>query len=59
MQNKNHSVFDEQMKYVKNDNLKPFNMYIIHYYEWVRENLELKKYLSPPSKKNEELQETN
>ena len=54
MRNKNHSVFDEQMKYVKNDNPKPFNMYIIHYYEWVRENLELKKYLSPPSKKNEE-----
>ena len=44
------SVYQDHMKYVHNDILKPFNIKIHRYARRVREMHELAKYLPPPSK---------
>ena len=51
---RNHqSVYQDDMKYVRNDIVKPFKVKIIRYSEHVREMHGLVKHLPPPSMKGE------
>ena len=51
MWRKDQNVYQDHMKYVHNDIVKPFKVKIIHYAEHVIEMHELAKYLPPPSMK--------
>ena len=50
---KHRSIYQDHMKYVRNDIVKPFKVKIIRYAERVREMNDLAKYLPPPSMKGE------
>ena len=53
MWRKHWSVYQNHMKYVHNDIVKPFKVKILCYVESVREMHDLEKYLHPPSMKGE------
>ena len=53
MRIKHQSVYQDHMKYVRNDIVKPFKVKIIRYAERVREMHDLEKYLPPPYMKGE------
>ena len=48
MWRKHWSVYQDHLKYICNDILKPFRVKIIRYIDRVREMHDLEKYLSPP-----------
>ena len=51
---RNHrSVYQDHMKYICNDIVKPFKVKILHYADRVREMHNLAKYLPPPLMKGE------
>ena len=51
---RNHcSVYQDHMKYVHNDIVKPFKVKILRFTEHVRDVHDLEKYLSQPSMKGE------
>ena len=47
------SVYQDHMKYVCNDIVKPFKVKILRYAEHVRDMHDLEKYLPPPLMKGE------
>ena len=49
MWKKHWSVFQDHVKYIHNETVKPFIFGILQYAECVRETHELAKYLPPPS----------
>ena len=51
MWRKHQIVYQDHMKYVCNDILKPFKVKILRYTKRVRERHDLAKYLPPPSMK--------
>ena len=51
MWRKDQNVYQDHMKYVHNDIVKPFKVKILRYDERVREMHDLVKYLTPPSMK--------
>ena len=53
MWEKHQIVYQDRMKYVYNDILKPFKVKIIRYAERVRDMHDLAKYLPPPSMKGD------
>ena len=53
MWRKHRSVYQDHMKYVRNDIVKPFKVKILYYTKHMREMHEIAKYLSPPSMKGE------
>ena len=46
---KHRSVFQDHVKYIHNDIVKPFRVVILQYAERVREMHDLENYLPPPS----------
>ena len=50
---KHQSVYQDHMKYVRNDIVKPFKVKILRYSKRVREMHDLEKYLPPPLIKGE------
>ena len=57
---RNHwSVYQDHMKYVCNDIVKPFKVKILRYSERVREMHDLAKYLSPSFMKGESAEASN
>ena len=59
MWRKHRSVYQDNMKYVRNDIVKPFKLKIRRYNERVHEMNELAKYLLPPSMKGKSAEEAN
>ena len=56
----NHrSVYQDHLKYVCNDIVKPFRFGILHYAERVMDMHDLGKYLPPPSIKGKRYEEDN
>ena len=53
MWKKHHSVYQDHMKYVCNDIVKPFKVKILRYAKRVRDMNDLLKYLTPPSMNGE------
>ena len=53
MWRKHRSVYQDYMKYVRNDIVKSFNFKILRYAQHVQEMHELDKYLPPPPMKGE------
>ena len=51
MWRKQRIFYQDHMKYVRNDIVKPFKVKILRYAERVREMHDLAKYLHPPSMK--------
>ena len=57
---KNHqSVFQDHLKYIRNDILKPFRVVILHYAERVEEMHDLAKQLPPPLINGDSFEEYN
>ena len=50
---KHQSVYQDHLKYVCNDIVKPFCVRILRYTKRVRDMHDLEKYLPPPSMKGE------
>ena len=48
---KHQSIFQDHIKYIHDDNVKPFRVGIIYYNDWVYEMHNLDKYLPPPRMK--------
>ena len=48
---KHRSVYQDHLKYIRNDIVKPFRVVILRYANRVQEMHDLKKHLHPPSKK--------
>ena len=59
MWRKNQSVFQDHLKYIHNEILKPFRVRIIRYAERVQEMHDLAEYLPPPSMKGESFKASN
>ena len=53
MWRKHWSVYQDHMKNVRNDIVKPFKIKTLRYTKRVRETNDLDKYLTPPSMKGE------
>ena len=51
MRRKHRSVYQDHLKYIRNDIVKPFGVKILRYDERVREIHDLEKYLPLPSMK--------
>ena len=51
IQKKHQGVFQDHVKYIHNDIVKPIRFRILHYNDRVREMHDLEKYLPPPSTK--------
>ena len=59
MWRKHWIVYQDYMKYVRNDIVKPFRVKILRYAKCVQEMHELAKYLPPPSMKGESAMTAN
>ena len=59
MWRKDQNVYQDHMKYVHNDIVKPFKVKILRYAERVHEMHDLAKYLRPPSKKGDSAMSDN
>ena len=59
MWRKHGRVYQDHMKYVHNDIVKPFKVKVLRYAKRVREMHNLAKYLSPPSMKEESAMSDN
>ena len=58
MWSKHRITFQDHIKYIHNDILKPFKVVILQYAERVREMRDLAMYLPPPSIKGDEYDQT-
>ena len=56
---KHRSIYQDHIKYIWNDIVKPFKVKIIRYAERVNEMHDLAKYLLPPSMKGESAEAAN
>ena len=56
---KHRSVYQDHMKYVRNEIVKPFKVKILCYVERVREMHDIENYLTPPSMKGESAMASN
>ena len=59
MWRKHRSLYQDHMKYVRNDIVKPFKVKILRYSERVCEMHDLANYLPPPSMKGESVMADN
>ena len=59
MWRKYRSVYQDHIKYVCNDIVKPFRVKILHYSNCVHEMHDIEKYLTPPSMKGESAMASN
>ena len=57
--NNHQSVFQDHLKYIRNDILKPFRVVILHYAERVEEMHDLAKQLPPPLMKGKSFESAN
>ena len=56
---KHQCVFQDNVKYIRNDIVKPFQVGIIQYTERVHDMHDLAKYLPPPLTKGKNLESDN
>ena len=59
MWRKNRSVYQDHMKYIRNDIVKPFKVKILRYANRVRDMNDLEKYPTPPSINGESAEASN